>query len=96
MVKDVEDYVRSCDNCQRNKCPKRKPLGLLYPHDRPGGRWATIALDFIVQLPTTKEGKYDAIYINSGRRLLEADTYTLYRATEQLTPQKRLNYYETT
>ena len=61
MVKDVEDYVRSCDNCQRNKWPKRKPLGLLYPHDRPGGRWETIALDFIVQLPTTKEGKYDAI-----------------------------------
>ena len=44
-----------------NKWPKRVPLGLLYPHDRPGGRWETIALDFIVQLPTTKKGKYDAI-----------------------------------
>ena len=61
MTTDVEDYVKSCNNCQKNKVVKRNPLGLLYPHDRPGGRWETIALDFIVQLPTTKSGKYDAI-----------------------------------
>ena len=61
MVKDVEDYVRSCENCQRNKGCKRFPLGLLYPHERPKDSWEKISLDFIVQLPKTKVGGYDAI-----------------------------------
>jgi len=61
MTKDVEDFVKSCNNCQRNKAVKRAPIGLLYPHDRPQQRWEKIALDFIVQLPVTKAGKFDAI-----------------------------------
>jgi len=61
MTKDVEDFVKSCNNCQRNKSVRRAPIGLLYPHDRPQARWEKIALDFIVQLPKTRIGKYDAI-----------------------------------
>jgi hypothetical protein len=61
MTKDVEDFVKSCNNCQRNKAVRRAPIGLLYPHDRPQARWEKIALDFIVQLPKTRIGKYDAI-----------------------------------
>ena len=61
MVTDVENFVKSCDNCQRKKVLKRAPIGLLFPHDRPHARWEKIALDFIVQLPKTKEGGYDAI-----------------------------------
>ena len=36
MTKDVEDFVKSCSNCQRNKTVKRAPIGLLYPHDAMG------------------------------------------------------------
>ena len=61
MTKDVEDFVKSCNNCQRNKSVRRAPIGLLYPHDRPQARWEKIALDFIVQLPKTRTGKFDAI-----------------------------------
>ena len=57
MVTDVENFVKSCDNCQRKKVLKRAPIGLLFPHDRPQARWEKIALDFIVQLPKTKESK---------------------------------------
>jgi len=61
MVKDVDDYVKSCENCQRNKGCKRAPLGLLYPHERPQRPWEKISMDFIVQLPKTKVGNFDAI-----------------------------------
>jgi len=44
MTKDVEDFVKSCANCQRNKAVRRAPIGLLYPHDRPQMRWEKIAL----------------------------------------------------
>ena len=61
MVRDVDQYVASCGNCQSNKGIKRLPLGLLYPHERPQRRWEKISLDFIVQLPKTKVGNFDAI-----------------------------------
>ena len=61
MVKAVDDYVKSCENCQRNKGCKRAPLGLLYPHERPQRPWEKISMDFIIQLPKTKVGNFDAI-----------------------------------
>ena len=61
LVKDVDDFVKSCSTCQRIKSVKRAPLGLLYPHTIPLVRWNTITLDFIVALPKTKEGGFDAI-----------------------------------
>ena len=30
MTKDVEDFVKSCSNCQRNKAVRRAPIGLLF------------------------------------------------------------------
>ena len=61
MVVDVGDYVKSCSNCQRKKAVKRLPIGLLFPHETPEGRWEKIALDFIVKLPVTRKGNFDAI-----------------------------------
>jgi hypothetical protein len=52
--KDVTQYVRSCDECQRNKPSQQKPAGLLQPLDVPTGRWQDIALDFIGPLPTSR------------------------------------------
>ncbi|KAJ9521984.1 hypothetical protein QJQ45_024869 [Haematococcus lacustris] len=55
MRKDVEDYVRQCDACQRNKPSTRLKAGKLQPLSIPGRRWESISMDMIVKLP--KSGK---------------------------------------
>src|SRR6185369_5880142 len=62
MVKDVKRYIRSCDICQRNKPTNQMPAGLLQPLELPTKRWERISMDFIVQLPVTRQGN-DAIVV---------------------------------
>jgi len=59
---DVEQYVRTCQSCQRNKPENRKPGGLLQPLPVPDYNWQSISVGFIVQLPMTKQG-HDAIIV---------------------------------
>jgi transposase InsO family protein len=47
----VQDFVRSCDTCQRNKTPTTHPAGLLQPLEVPSQVWADISMDFIDGLP---------------------------------------------
>jgi hypothetical protein len=47
----VQDWVRSCTTCQRNKSPALQPVGLLQPLDVPSQVWAGISMDFIDGLP---------------------------------------------
>lgn len=51
MLASIQRYVRSCLQCQRNKHSVRKPPGLLQPLPVPVGRWTSIAMDFITDLP---------------------------------------------
>ena len=51
MDQEVEEYVRSCDSCQRNKATWPKKYGLLDPLDIPKRPWDDISMDFIVGLP---------------------------------------------
>ena len=51
MDQEVEEYVRSCDSCQRNKATRHKKYGLLDPQDIPNRPWDDISMDFIVGLP---------------------------------------------
>lgn len=60
MQKSVEDYVKSCESCQRAKPVNAKPAGLLQPLPIPPHRWHTVSLDLITGLPKSKNG-YDAI-----------------------------------
>ena len=62
MGKDVKKYVSTCNECQRNKSDNQRPSGLLQPLDIPENRWDCITMDFIVQLPRSKQG-YDAIVV---------------------------------
>jgi RNase H-like domain found in reverse transcriptase/Reverse transcriptase (RNA-dependent DNA polymerase)/Integrase zinc binding domain/Retroviral aspartyl protease len=57
---EIEQYVRTCQPCQRNKSSNQKPYGLMVPVQIPERRWSSISVDFIVQLPPTTSG-YDAI-----------------------------------
>ena len=62
MVTSIEDFVKSCDSCQRTKNSTQKPFGLLNPIPPPDDKFQTISLDFIGPLPTTKNG-FDGILV---------------------------------
>jgi hypothetical protein len=47
----VQDWVRSCSTCQRNKTEARHSPGLLQPLDVPSQVWADIAIGFVEGLP---------------------------------------------
>ena len=51
MDQEVEEYVCSCDSCQRNKATRHKKYGLLDPLDIPNRPWDDISMDFIVGFP---------------------------------------------
>ena len=61
MRKFVNDYVRTCDTCARNKAPRHRRHGELHPLPIPAGLWDSVSMDFIVELPPS-EG-YDTIYV---------------------------------
>jgi transposase InsO family protein len=47
----VQDWVRTCATCQRNKTEALQPAGLLQPLDMSSQVWADISMDFIEGLP---------------------------------------------
>ena len=66
MANDVEQYVRTCDACQRNKHSKQLRPGLLMPlplPEEPCLHWTT---DAVTGLPRTKRG-FDAIQVYVDR-----------------------------
>jgi len=50
LTKWINDYVRSCDECQHNKSPRHARWGLLQPLETPYAAWNSISTDFITQL----------------------------------------------
>jgi RNase H-like domain found in reverse transcriptase/Reverse transcriptase (RNA-dependent DNA polymerase)/Integrase zinc binding domain/Chromo (CHRromatin Organisation MOdifier) domain/gag-polyprotein putative aspartyl protease len=61
MRQYVNEYVKSCDTCTRNKTPRQQPHGPLHPLPIPSGPWTSVSMDFIVELPPS-DG-FDAIYV---------------------------------
>ncbi|XP_031108702.1 uncharacterized protein LOC116013193 [Ipomoea triloba] len=51
MKKEVKQFVRSFDNCQRNKIENIHPPGLLQPLAIPNQAWAQVSMEFIEGLP---------------------------------------------
>ena len=50
----INDYVRSCDECQHNKSPRHGLFGRLQPLQVPFAAWRSISTDFIAQLPESQ------------------------------------------
>ena len=50
----INDYVRSCDECQHNKSPQHAKYGLLQPLEVPYTALTSISVDFITQLPESQ------------------------------------------
>jgi len=56
MNETVQQYVSSCDICQRTKSINHKPFGLLKPLEPPTSKWTHITMDFVKPLPKTTNG----------------------------------------
>ena len=52
---DVKKFIRSCDICCKAKIPRHKPYGLLSPLSTPNRAWSNLSMDFIVELPKSKD-----------------------------------------
>ena len=70
MSKDFNQFVKTCDICQRIKSSTQKQLGTLNPIPPPATKFDTYSLDFIGPLPRTITG-YDGI-------LVIVDTFSKY------------------
>jgi len=55
LFNDVSRFVRSCEICCKNKVPRHKPYGLLSPLSTPNKPWSELSMDFIVDLPKSKD-----------------------------------------
>ena len=68
MVKEV---IRNCDTCIRNKAARHAPYGQLKSPDTPPEPWKSIAMDFVVKLPLSRESwtghEYDSILVITDR-----------------------------
>ena len=51
MAKDIEDYIRSCEDCQKNKASRHKRHGALHPLELSYAPWDAISMDFFTQFP---------------------------------------------
>ncbi|MBE6133033.1 MAG: hypothetical protein E7180_06615 [Erysipelotrichaceae bacterium] len=52
---DVKNFIKSCDICCKSKIPRHKPYGLLSPLSTPNRAWSDLSMDFIVELPKSKD-----------------------------------------
>ena len=53
-MKDVQEYISQCDNCQRNKSEHVPYPGLLQPVPIPSQTWEMITMDFVEGLPQSQ------------------------------------------
>ena len=71
MRKQVETVVRECDICSKLKSNKHLPYGQLKSPPILIGAWKSIALNFIVKLPLSKDLmigiEYDLILVITER-----------------------------
>jgi Integrase zinc binding domain len=57
----INEYVRSCDICARNKSPRHKRHGVLHPLPISPASWLSVSMDFIVELP--ESNGFNAIFV---------------------------------
>ncbi|CAJ2651205.1 unnamed protein product [Trifolium pratense] len=61
MKSAIQEFVRQCDICQRQKYMASSPGGLLQPLPIPEHIWEDISMDFITGLPKSKQ--FEAILV---------------------------------
>jgi hypothetical protein len=63
MEQEVELYVKTCEQCQRNKPSQQRTPGLLMPIEPPNYQGHTWSMDYITQLPPCTRTGNDAIVV---------------------------------
>jgi hypothetical protein len=58
MKKEIEDYVRQCEICQKNKITQNKTKLPLQITDKPDVVWQKCSLDIVGPLTPTLQDKY--------------------------------------
>ena len=58
MSKEVKDFIKTCDTCQRCKSHTTSPAGLLQPLPTPEMVWEEVSTDFIESLHLTRLFSY--------------------------------------
>lgn len=56
LVADTRKYVLGCHICQQNKFSTQRTGGVLSPLPIPSQPWSVITMDFITDLPNTRDG----------------------------------------
>ena len=56
MAQDINEHVKTCQECQTNKSSTQKPAGPLRPMPIPECPWETVSMDWITHLPPTPRG----------------------------------------
>jgi hypothetical protein len=56
MYKDITDFIKKCDRCQRAKPKLHKSEGSLHPVPVQSKVWHQLGIDFIGPLSTTVSG----------------------------------------
>ena len=55
MGKDLKQFIKECDVCQRLKSETCLPAGLLQPLVIPNRPWLDISMDFVERLPKSQQ-----------------------------------------
>lgn len=86
MTKDVRDYVKACEQCQRAKSSTQKPYGLLMPIPPPARNFQVVNVDFLCV--DTRSDHKDAILVVVDKRSKYMIAYpTVSTATSRATMQ---------
>jgi RNase H-like domain found in reverse transcriptase/Reverse transcriptase (RNA-dependent DNA polymerase)/Integrase zinc binding domain/Chromo (CHRromatin Organisation MOdifier) domain/Aspartyl protease len=71
MNRTVRTWIGNCDVCRKTKHERHKPYGEMASRPGPSGPWRSIAMDFIVKLPESKEkvtrATFDSILVITDR-----------------------------
>nr|KYP50632.1 Retrotransposable element Tf2 [Cajanus cajan] len=62
MKRDIAEYVAACLTCQKAKVEHQKPSGLMQQIEIPEWKWDSIAMDFIMGLPSSARNS-NAIWV---------------------------------
>lgn len=63
MKGDATNFVARFLECQRVKFEHHHLVGLLYPHDIPEWKWRVISMDFVQELPMSRNKHNDILVV---------------------------------
>ena len=70
MKLDVENFVRGCQSCQRNKIIHQKRATPLHLLDAPKGPWQEITVDMIGSLPQSENNNAILVVIDRLTKMI--------------------------